>query len=438
MFSMRVLYIFIFLFLAAGTASHAADASLRMTPVVHAVKEVGPAVVNITSTKVIRERMRSSLDEFFFNPFWNMPQQERTRTSLGSGIIVDGEKGLVLTNAHVIAGGDVVRINLLDGREFEADVVGAEADFDIAVLKIRGAKGLPMVRIGKDSDLLPGETVIAIGNPFGFSHTVTTGVISAIDRTVRSQSGIITDLIQTDAAINPGNSGGPLLNILGELVGVNTVIDARAQGIGFAIPISKAARVMQEILGQGQVSPLWLGIQGQDVDQGVAMALNLAKPQGVLVGSVYPNTPAAKSGVKSGDVIVRMGSVDVRHKQDYLEVLRNHTPDKAMQLQVLRQEKTQMVTLTPEVFSDAAAISHFEKRWGFSVSENNGRLVVTRVQAKGPASMLKVGDTVLGVGNHKSATLEEFLDIFRNTRMAQQVLLNVQRDGRAYYARLIL
>ncbi len=420
------------------SALHAQPASLRVTPVVQAVKDVGPAVVNITSTQVVRERFRPFMEEFFANPFWNMPQQQRTRTSLGSGIIVDGQKGLVLTNAHVIAGGQVVKINLLDGREFEADVVGAEADFDIAVLKIRGAKNLPMVRMGQDADLMPGETVIAIGNPFGFSHTVTTGVISATDRTVRSSGGIITDLIQTDAAINPGNSGGPLLNIVGELIGINTVIDARAQGIGFAIPISKAQRVMQDILGQGQVSPLWLGIQGQDIDQGLAMALNLKKTQGVLVASVYAHSAAAEGGLTSGDVLVRMGNTSLRDKQDYLQVLRNHTPGKALQVQIWRREKAMTITLMPQVFTDAQVIAVFEKRLGLSLSENGRKLVVTRVQSQGPASMLQEGDIILGLGNKKTENLQDFLNVFRGQRMSQQILIHLQRGRKAYYTRILL
>ncbi len=415
-----------------------ANASLRITPVVKVVQEVGPAVVNITSTQAVKQRIHPLMEEFFFNPFWHMPKQERTRTSLGSGIIVDGEKGLVLTNAHVIAGGDVVKVNLLDGREFEAHVLGAEADFDIAVLQIQGASNLPMVRLGQDADIMPGETVIAIGNPFGFAHTVTTGVISATDRTVRAESGIITDLIQTDAAINPGNSGGPLLNILGELVGINTVIDARAQGIGFAIPISKAERVMQDILGQGQVSPLWLGIQGQDVDQSIAMALNLAKPQGVLVASLYASSAAAKAGINIGDVILRLGNTELRHKQDYLQALRNHTPDTPLTIHLWRQEKPLTLKVIPEDFSQAIALGVFEKRWGFSVRESNGRLEVVDVRKKGPASMLKKGDILVGIGRTRLANIEEFLTIFRNQRMASQVLLHIQRNNQGYYARLIL
>ena len=168
----------------------------------------------------------------------------------GSGVIVDGKRGLVLTNAHVIAGGDEVMIHLQDGRQFPAVVKGAEPDFDLAVLEIQGPHDLPAVPLGDSSDLMPGETVIAIGNPFGFNHTVTTGVVSALGRTIRSESGVFTDLVQTDAAINPGNSGGPLLNLEGRLVGINTAVHARGEGIGFAIPVNKARRVMDDLVGQ--------------------------------------------------------------------------------------------------------------------------------------------------------------------------------------------
>ncbi len=424
------------IFCFQGTAL--AQKNLRHTPVVTAVKEVGPAVVNITSTREVRQRFRNSFEEFFFGPMMQMPGQNRKRTSLGSGVIVDGKNGLVLTNAHVIAGGEMVNIHLLDGREFEADIVGAEPDFDLAVLKIRGAQDLPSVRLGDDADIMPGETVIAIGNPFGFAHTVTTGVISATGRSVRSDDGIFTDLIQTDAAINPGNSGGPLLNILGEVIGINTVIDARAQGIGFAIPIGKAERVMQSIVNQGTISPLWLGIHGQDIDRRMAMALNLKKPQGLLVSDVAKNSPAAKAGVLVGDVLLRMGNTEIRDRQDYLQVLRNHTPEKPITFQLWRQEKILNLTLIPEAFTQAAALEMLEKQWGFSIVERNGALYVQSVNKNGPANMFKVGDKILGIGNVATPNREAFLDIFRNQRMARQVLVHVERRGKRYYARLRL
>ncbi len=415
-----------------------AQKSIRETPVVLAVKEVGPAVVNITSTREVKPRFNNSFDSFFFGPMLQRPDRNRTRTSLGTGVIVNGEEGLVLTNAHVIAGGQSVYVHLLDGREFEADVVGAEPDFDLAVLKIRGAKNLPTVRLAKGDDIMSGETVIAIGNPFGFAHTVTTGVVSGTGRSVRSNDGIYTDLIQTDAAINPGNSGGPLLNLLGEVIGINTVIDARAQGIGFAIPITKAERVMQGIIGLGKVSPLWLGIQGQDIDHGLAMALNLKKPQGLLVASFEPKSPAAKAGIAAGDVILRMGNTQIRDRQDYLQVLRNHTPETPIQVHLWHQGAAKTVTVLPEDFGDAAALALFTKHWGFSVQEANGRLYVRQVQEDGPSKVFKRGDVIVGIGNTATRTLKDFLQIFRAQRMARQVLVHVERGGRRYYARLTL
>ncbi len=418
-----------------------AQESLRQTPVVKAVKKVGPAVVNITSTREVRQRFNRSFEEFFFGPMFQMPNgrgRTRTQTSLGSGVIVDGKNGYVLTNAHVIAGGDMVHVHLLDGREFEADVVGAEPDFDLAVLKIRGAQNLPTASLGTDADIMAGETVIAIGNPFGFSHTVTTGVVSATGRSIRSSDGIFTDLIQTDAAINPGNSGGPLLNILGELIGINTVIDARAQGIGFAIPIGKAERVMRGIINKGAISPLWLGIYGQDVDQRIAMALNLKKPSGLFVTNIAENSPAAKSGIILGDVILRMGNTEVRDRQDYFQVLRNHTPENAIALQVWRQEELLNFSVVPEEFSNATALKMLFQQWGFTVSELRGGIYVQKVNADGPATMFEAGDKIVGIGNIATRTMKDFLDVFRAHRMAMQILVHVERNGRRYYARLKL
>lgn len=419
-----------------AVAEPAAD-SPRMTPVVRAVKSVAPAVVNITSTKVVPGRRLGPLEQFFF-PEMPPMGRERVRTSLGSGVIVDGAKGLVLTNAHVVAGGDEVHVNLLDGREFVADVVGAEPDFDLAVLRIRGAKDLPAAHMGDSSDLMPGETVVAIGNPFGFNHTVTTGVISALGRTIRNDGGLFTDLIQTDAAINPGNSGGPLLNILGELVGINTAIDARAEGIGFAIPMHKARRVMEDLVGQGRVAPLWLGLSAQDVDQRVAMALALKKAQGVLVDDVYPDSPAARAGIRSGDVITQMGSTSVQDRRDYLNYLRNHAPGAVVRLALWRGGKNLTVEAAPVAFTDEAATALMERRWGLGVKEGRGALVITSVRKGGPTAMLQAGDVIAGVGNVRVSTTREFLQAFRAQRMAQQVLLLVVRGGKTYYAKVVI
>ena len=272
----------------------------RVTPTVRAVSAVAPAVVNITTT--LHQRRAATPFDYFFG----LPEREYQSESIGSGVIIDGKQALVLTNAHVVNGASAISVRLLDGRSFEADVVGAEPDFDLAVLRLKNASNVPSVRMGDSSDLMPGESVIAIGNPFGFSHTVTTGVISALDRSIASDEGIITDLIQTDAAINPGNSGGPLLNILGELIGINTAIDARAEGIGFAIPVNKARAVVDAILEQGHVTPSWLGVLGQDVDPRTARALGLPRPEGLLVTEC-----PVKGEMKPGDVILALNGQPV-------------------------------------------------------------------------------------------------------------------------------
>lgn len=441
---MQKIFPFLFVLLlwsASGVPAGAAVPadSPRLTPVVRAVKAVGSAVVNITSTSVVPGRRLSPLEQFFFGDMRSgLRERGRVRTSLGSGIIVDGSKGLVLTNAHVISGGDDIRVHLLDGREFEASVVGAEPDFDLAVLKIKGPRDLPSVRMADSGDIMPGETVIAIGNPFGFNHTVTTGVISALGRTIRNNDGLFTDLIQTDAAINPGNSGGPLLNILGELVGINTAIDARGEGIGFAIPINKARRVMADLVEQGRVIPLWLGLAAQDVDQRVGMALGLRKPQGILVTEVYPDTPASRAGLRSGDVITTLGGTPIRDRRDYLNYLRNHTPGENVRVTLLRNDKTLHLDAAPMAFSDAAAEALLERSWGFSVRDGRGGVAVNKVRRDGPAAFLRNGDVIANLGNVRIENKKAFLHAFRLQRMASQTMLIVVRNGKAHYARLVL
>ena len=416
--------------------------SPRLTPVVQAVQSVAPAVVNITSTHYEQGRAVSPLELFFGmgRPDINRLQQEpQKRVSLGSGVIVDGAKGLVLTNAHVIAGGDEVMVHLQDGREFRAHVRGAEPDFDIAVLAIESASNLPTVHLGNSDDILPGETVIAIGNPFGFSHTVTTGVVSALGRTIRNNNGAFTDLVQTDAAINPGNSGGPLLNLEGSLIGINTAVDSRAEGIGFAIPINKARRVMQDLMHQGRVAPLWLGLMVDDLDGRTARALGLGAEQGVLVTGVFQNTPAARAGILPGEILMAINGSSLRDKREYIDVLRNQTGE-PLTLAVRNGNGTnRQLTLKPVSFDNATALALMEDRWGFAVTQQgrNG-LVIRSVRRDGPATFLQSGDRIAGIGGNRLQTLDDLLAAFRRERLAGQVLLQVIRQGRRYYARLIL
>ncbi|MDR2056514.1 MAG: trypsin-like peptidase domain-containing protein [Desulfovibrio sp.] len=425
--------------LAPAPALAAPDpSSPRLTPVVRAVRAVAPAVVNITSTHII-EGSRASPLERFFGPdfFYGGPARRQKRTSLGSGVIVDGAGGLVLTNAHVIAGGDEIVVRLLDGREFPAAVRGADPDFDIAVLQIVGARNLPEARMGDSSDILPGETVIAIGNPFGFTHTVTTGVVSALGRTIRNESGVFTDLIQTDAAINPGNSGGPLLNIEGGLIGINTAVDARAEGIGFAIPVNKARRVMDDLMKQGRVAPLWLGMMVQDMDSRTAMALGLKDVTGVLVSAVFENTPAAQAGIAPGDVLLSVNETPVHDRRDYVNVLRNQTEGVTLNLRLYRGERSIAMSVRPARFDDPTAQSLMEQRWGLTAREGRGGLSVIAIRRGGPADFLRKGDMIVAVGAARVNTMKDLLQAFRRERLAGQVLLQVVRDGRQYYARLV-
>lgn len=430
-------------FCVESAAAPAPD-SPRMTPVVRAVKAVAPAVVNITSTHSIEGQRASPLESFFgpgfpgFDAFPGARPGRRKRVSLGSGVIVDGGKGLVLTNAHVIAGGDEVMVHLLDGREFPAAVKGAEPDFDIAVLEIKGARDLPAARLGDSADIMPGETVIAIGNPFGFNHTVTTGVISALGRTIRNDGGVFTDLIQTDAAINPGNSGGPLLDMEGVLIGINTAVDARAEGIGFAIPINKARRVMEDLMGQGRVAPLWLGLMAEDMDRRMAMALGLREARGVLVGAVFEGTPAAGAGIAPGDIIESINATPVRDRRDYINVLRNQTGGESLRLSLRRGEKTLALDVTPAPFDDATAQKLMERRWGLSARESEQGPVIRSVRPDGPAAFLRKGDVIAGVGGARVRNMAELLQAFRKERLAGQVFLQVLRNGRGYYARMVL
>lgn len=406
----------------------------RRTPVVRAVAKASSAVVNITSTGV--EGRRYSPLEEFFGGFDGMPAQ-RKRVSLGPGVIVDGARALVLTNAHVVQGGTDIVVRLNDGREFKATLRGADSDFDIAVLKLEGAKNLPELPLGDSSDIMPGETVIAIGNPFGFRHTVTTGVVSAVGRSIHSDSGLYTDLIQTDAAINPGNSGGPLINLDGALIGINTAVYGKGWGIGFAIPINKARRVMDSLLGKARMSPIWLGLQVGDIDQRYAMAMGLNASQGVLVTGVYKNTPAAAAGIEPGDTIQSINGTPLSDRRDYLNLLRNQVEGAKLSIDLCRQQdggKPTRIEIMPQAFTDAMARDLMRDRWGLDVEEHRAILFVSRVDPNGPARYLRKGDVIESVNGVEVSMEEDMIQAFRNERLSNQVLLVIGRGRQAYYA----
>jgi Do/DeqQ family serine protease len=349
--------------------------NLRESAVVVAVKKVSPVVVNISSEFEVRKRVNPfsgfGMDpsfKNFFNDFFDPGFERRyKRTSLGSGVIIDGKRGFILTTQHVILKSKTITVSLKDGREFKAQIVGADPDSDLAVLRISSPKSLPDITMGDSSMLMIGETVIAIGNPFGFSNTVTTGVISATNRSVRTDNMVYHDFIQTDASINPGNSGGPLLNINGELIGINTAIYAKARGIGFAIPINTAKRIVSDLIRYGEVIPAWIGITIQDIDTDLARYLKASTINGVLVKKAETVGPARKSGIREGDIILSINTRDIASEKDFHRAMLALSAGDKIDITVWRNGKTKTVSVKTSVFPKELALDLAYNLLGISV-----------------------------------------------------------------------
>jgi serine protease Do len=416
------------------TAARAEVDPLRRTKVVEAVERASPAVVNISTSQVVERtpfprRSDPFFDEFFRDFFEGRPQRSE-QTSLGSGAIVDA-KGTILTNAHVIQRGSRIRVTLVDGREFDATLVGADADSDLAVLHIDAA-GLPAVTLGTAADVMIGETVIAIGNPFGLSHTVTTGVVSAVGRALRSEERTFSDFIQTDAAINPGNSGGPLLNIRGELIGINTAIYGKAEGIGFAIPVDRARRIMRDLVSYGAVREGWLGIAVQDLTRQLARHFGVAA--GVVVTGVEDDSPAQRAGLKRGMVITMADAQPVRSLADWDRLVSGRGPGDTVGLTVNDDGKERRLQLTVGTYPERALDALVSSGLGIAVTERGGGLTITEVRRGSSAARIgiKVGDRLLAVAGRAVTSRSELRQALYPVRHAGSVLLTIGRGPYAY------
>jgi serine protease Do len=320
------------------------------------VKRIGSAVVHIAVEKTVKsgskEDQPDPFDEEYFRRFFGPrlpPGREFKQRALGSGTIVDSKNGYILTNNHVVADSDKLSVKLPDGRTFDAKVVGTDPATDLAVIKIEG-KDLPQGKLGNSDEMEVGESVIAIGNPFGLEQTVTLGIVSAKGR---SSVGLTAyeDFIQTDASINPGNSGGPLMNLKGEVVGVNTAIFSRSggnMGIGFSIPINQARSVMDSLIKFGKVTRGFLGVVIQDITPDIGSALGVPAGEGVLVANVGPNTPAGKSGVKQSDIIVTFNGKPVKSVNALRNSVASIAPGTAVPAEVLREGKRMKLTIKIE------------------------------------------------------------------------------------------
>ena len=418
--------------LAAAVAR--ADDGERRTPIVRAVERASPAVVNISTEQVVELRSDPMFDEFFHDFFDARPRQRRyTQTNLGSGVILRSD-GYVVTNAHVVARGAKIRVTLADEREFDAKVVGSDADADLAVLKIEG-KSLPSIDFTTSDDLMIGETVIAIGNPFGFSHTVTTGVVSAVGRSLRSEGRAYLDFVQTDASINPGNSGGPLLNVNGELIGINTAIYGRAQNIGFAIPAARARRVVADLIRFGGVRRGDIGLRVQDLTPDLATALGIKGRRGVVVREVEESSPAARAGVRAGDVIVAVDGHTIDGRSDFEARTASLGQGQELRLDLAREGDSRSVTITAGALTGEKIADLGWRSLGLRVRpRDGGGLAISDVRRGSPAARAGVrpGDILVAVSGQGLDSASAFRDALLALRGATSVEMVVQRGPRQY------
>jgi len=434
---------------ASTPAAHAAPAPAMVklpnfTSIVNANRG---AVVNITVTENEPTSMQSPFPDFggndpfsqFFHQF-QIPQQKRQMHGLGSGFIVRSD-GIIMTNAHVVNGASDVTVHLSDRREFKAKVLGVDKQTDIAVLKIK-AKDLPTVTLGDSSKVQVGQWVLAIGSPYGFENTVTAGIVSATSRAL--PDGTYTPFIQTDAPINPGNSGGPLFNMQGQVIGINSQIYSQTggfQGLSFAIPIDLASQIEQQLLAHGKVERGRIGVTIQDVNQGLAQSFGLDKPGGALISSVEKDSPAAKAGLESGDVILAMNGQKVERSNQLPPMVAAVKPGHKATFEIWRKGHRKDITVTVGAFKNtkeasASGSDASKGRLGLAVrpltkdedkqAQVDGGLLVE--DAGGPAASagIQQGDVILAVNGSPVKSVAQLRRLVANA--GKHVALLIQRN----------
>ena len=453
---------------AIGTAAPLPDQGF-----VEVVKNAKPAVVHIRVEKSVSAYgdLDQQYDEFFNNPFFerffgpqfrrdhNAPQRQYKQQGQGSGFILSSD-GFILTNNHVVDGADTVTVILGDEREFKAKLIGTDPQSDVALLQIQGAGNLPVLPLGNSDALEVGEWVIAIGNPFGLSQTVTAGVVSA---TGRSSVGIneYEDFIQTDAAINPGNSGGPLINIKGEVVGINSALYSRTggyMGIGFAIPINMVKTIEAQLKNAGKVTRGWLGVVIQNVDENLARSFGLEKAEGILVSEVQTGSPAEKSGLKQGDVIKKLNGATLHDVADLRNRIALLPPDSTATLAIIREGENKTVEVNigerPTEMAGEAK-EQIEKssyeQFGLAFQDLTPELaerlgyqekqgvVVSQVDPGSPADFagMQPGQLVEEVNKRPVRNLEEIQKVIAGAKDRKRLLLRVRSGDYSQYVVLI-
>ncbi len=434
------------------------------------VQNVQKAVVHIKVEKILRDSQGQPLNnpydlynEEFFKRFFpgikppkKQPGQPFRQEGMGSGTIIN-EEGFILTNHHVVGEADRILVKLYDGKEVKAKIVGTDPESDIAVIKIKG-NGYSALTIGDSKELLVGESVIAVGNPFGLTQTVTYGIVSAKGRT---NVGIneYENFIQTDAAINPGNSGGPLVNLRGEIIGVNSAIYSRSggyQGIGFAVPINMAKRIMDELINKGTVSRGWLGVGIQDVTQDLAQAFNLENAKGSLITGVMSDTPADRAGLQRGDVVVEMNGEEVLNSRQFRNEIANSGAGTNINLKVIRNSELMnfrihlderprelgKITMKPDrseenLFGFRVAEITQEDVSKLNLESSNGVLI----QEVKPGSLasdagLTAGMVIQEINRQPIKSIAEFNQLMEDSSLEKGILLLIVSEGNARYVNL--
>ena len=403
----------------------------RRTPIVVVAHNVLPSVVNIQTEATIRRR---AVDPFF-DPFGFFGGRERAYTSqsLGSGFVWSSD-GIIVTNNHVVEGASRITVNFNDGKQLPAKLIGVDPDSDLAVLRVDGK--IPAAVIGTSSDLMIGETVVAVGNPFGLSGTVTTGVVSALGRSVPSQdqTRTFTDFIQTDASINPGNSGGPLLNIEGKVIGINVAIYQNAQGIGFAIPVDRARKVIQDLLRYGEVHAAWIGAVTATLTPEESKRLGIATQRGALVARVFSGSPADAAGLRAGDVITSVGGKPVDSRESFSTATATLAAGQPVTLSIIRGGSNQNVQVRPADPPGALGLRILEEVAGLRVADEQRSVVIDEVVPRSRASEigLSQGDLIVAVnGAEVTSTQALNTELIRGAERSS-IVLSVQR-GRYVY-----
>ena len=412
------------------------------------LEKVTPAVVNIATEGHVKLRLNPLLEDPFFQRFFNLPDlpDRRKTQSLGSGVIVDAARGLVLTNHHVIENADTITVKLSDGREIKARLIGADPETDLAVIRIEASK-LTALRVANSAALRVGDFVVAIGNPFGLGQTVTSGIVSALARSGLGITGY-EDLIQTDASINPGNSGGALVNLRGELVGINTAIYSQSGGnigIGFAIPANMAQRVMEQLVEFGEVHRGFLGAEMQNLTPDLASAFGLASAQGAVLVNILPGSPAEQAGLRAGDVVTTVNGAQVRDATFLRNQLGMMRVGDALSLEILRDGRRMPVSAKvgarEDVRQSEGALRN-ERLAGMTVGDLTpdhpayGHLqgiVVQALSERSPAfrAGLREGDVVAAVNNQPVQDVASFVALVG--RLQGQLVLRVHRGNQAAY-----